>query len=89
MKVDKLSVNIYDTRAEMGAAAAKDIKNKFCELLETKPQINVIFAAAPNYDLHFVKIVPMQRRSALEGALSCHDVALEKGLASVDEDRLC
>jgi glucosamine-6-phosphate deaminase len=48
MKVDKLSVNIYDTRAEMGAAAAKDIKNKFCELLETKPQINVIFAAAPS-----------------------------------------
>lgn len=48
MKVDKLSVNIYDTRAEMGAAAAMDIKNKFCELLETKPQINVIFAAAPS-----------------------------------------
>lgn len=48
MKVDKFSVNIYDTRAEMGAAAAKDIKNKFCELLETKPQINVIFAAAPS-----------------------------------------
>jgi glucosamine-6-phosphate deaminase len=48
MKVDKLSVNIYDTRAEMGAAAALDIKNKFCELLETKPQINVIFAAAPS-----------------------------------------
>ncbi len=48
MKVDKLQVNIYDTRAEMGAAAAKDIKNKFCELLETKPQINVIFAAAPS-----------------------------------------
>lgn len=48
MKVDKLSVNIYDTRAEMGAAAAKDIKNKFCELLAIKPQINVIFAAAPS-----------------------------------------
>ena len=48
MKVDKLQVNIYETRAEMGAAAALDIKNKFCELLAKKPQINVIFAAAPS-----------------------------------------
>ena len=48
MKVDKLQVNVYDTRAAMGAAAARDIKNKFCELLATKPQINVIFAAAPS-----------------------------------------
>ena len=48
MKADKLQVNIYDTRAAMGAAAALDIKNKFCELLATKPQINVIFAAAPS-----------------------------------------
>ena len=48
MKVDQLQVNIYDTRAAMGAAAALDIKNKFCELLATKPQINVIFAAAPS-----------------------------------------
>ena len=48
MKVDKLQVNVYDTRAEMGAAAAVDIKNKLCELLAIKPQINVIFAAAPS-----------------------------------------
>ena len=48
MKVDKLQVNIYDTRAAMGAAAALDIKNKFCELLATKPQINVVCAAAPS-----------------------------------------
>ena len=48
MKVDKLSVKIFDTRAEMGAAAARDIKNKFCELLEKKSCIHVIFAAAPS-----------------------------------------
>ena len=48
MKVDTLSVRIFDTRAEMGAAAALDIKNKFCELLARKPSINVIFAAAPS-----------------------------------------
>ena len=48
MKVDQLEVRIFDTRAEMGAAAALDIKNKFCELLAKKPCINVIFAAAPS-----------------------------------------
>ena len=48
MKVDKLQVNIYDTRAQMGAAAAHDIKCTFCDLLAHKPQINVIFAAAPS-----------------------------------------
>ena len=48
MKVDKLEVRIFDTRAEMGAAAASDIKRKFCELLSEKPYINVIFAAAPS-----------------------------------------
>ena len=48
MRVDKLEVRIFDTRAEMGAAAAFDIKRKFCELLAEKQQINVIFAAAPS-----------------------------------------
>ena len=47
-KVDKLEVAAFDTRSEMGAAAAIDIKNKFCELLNNKESINVIFAAAPS-----------------------------------------
>ena len=48
MKVDKLEVRIFETRAEMGNAAAADIQRKFCELLREKPYINVIFAAAPS-----------------------------------------
>ena len=48
MKVDRLEVRVFDTRAQMGAAAALDIKTKFCELLAVKPHINVIFAAAPS-----------------------------------------
>ena len=48
MKVDRLEVKIFETRAEMGAVAAKEIKHKFCELLEQKEQIHVIFAAAPS-----------------------------------------
>ncbi|MBR5140818.1 MAG: glucosamine-6-phosphate deaminase, partial [Clostridia bacterium] len=46
--VDKLNVKIFDTRAKMGEAAALDIKNRFCELLSEKDEINVIFAAAPS-----------------------------------------
>ena len=60
MKADKLQVNVYDTRAAMGAAAARDIKNKFCELLATKPQINVIFAAAPSQNEVLASLVADQ-----------------------------
>ena len=48
MKVDKLQVEIYENRTLMGEAAAKAIKSKIAELLSTKPQINMIFAAAPS-----------------------------------------
>ena len=60
MKADKLQVNVYDTRAAMGAAAARDIKSKFCELLATKPQINVIFAAAPSQNEVLASLVADQ-----------------------------
>ena len=45
---DLLSVQIYDTRAEMGQAAAKDIKARILALLAEKETINMIFAAAPS-----------------------------------------
>lgn len=48
MKVDKLEVKIFETRKEMGAVAAADIKTRFRELLIEKDEINVIFAAAPS-----------------------------------------
>ena len=47
-KKDLLNVNIYDTRSEMGVAAARDIKAAILALLETKGSINMIFAAAPS-----------------------------------------
>ena len=47
-KKDFLSVQIHDTRAEMGAAAARDIKACILSLLEKKETINMIFAAAPS-----------------------------------------
>jgi glucosamine-6-phosphate deaminase len=47
-KKDLLNVNIYETRSEMGIAAAKDVKAAIFKLLETKDSINMIFAAAPS-----------------------------------------
>ena len=47
-KKDLLTVNAYETRAEMGTSAATDIKAKILALLQTKETINMIFAAAPS-----------------------------------------
>jgi glucosamine-6-phosphate deaminase len=45
---DKLTVNIYETRKEMGDAAAADIKACIAKMLSEKAEINMIFAAAPS-----------------------------------------
>lgn len=45
---DLLTVNIFETRADMGQAAAKDIKACMLSLLDTRETINMIFAAAPS-----------------------------------------
>lgn len=45
---DKLTVKAYDTRAEMGVAAAADIKACLLQLLSTQESVNMIFAAAPS-----------------------------------------
>lgn len=47
-KKDLLNVNIYDSRSEMGIAAAKDIKAAILAMLSEKETINMIFAAAPS-----------------------------------------
>ena len=68
-KKDLLSVNIYETRAEMGLAAASDIKSCILSLLEKKDSINVIFAAAPSqnevlFALASDKSIPWNRVNA-------------------------
>jgi len=45
---DALDVRIYENRTQMGQAAAEDIKVCILKLLETKEQLNMIFAAAPS-----------------------------------------
>lgn len=47
-KKDKLDVKIFDTRDEMGKAAADDIAAAINSLLSQKEEINMIFAAAPS-----------------------------------------
>lgn len=47
-EVDKLTVNQYNTREEMGKVAAKDVATKIKVLLKTKSEIVMIFAAAPS-----------------------------------------
>lgn len=45
---EKLLVQQYDTRKEMGKAAAETVAAKMNELLANKDYINVIFASAPS-----------------------------------------
>ena len=66
---DLLTVNIYNTRSEMGKAAGADIKACILSLLEKKDTINMIFAAAPSQNevlaaLVADKAIPWQRINA-------------------------
>lgn len=45
---DNLKVNVYESRDEMGRAAAADVKSAIIEALSEKETINMIFAAAPS-----------------------------------------
>lgn len=47
-KVDELLVRVYNTRDEMGKAAAYDVSSKIRELLIVRDIINIVFAAAPS-----------------------------------------
>lgn len=47
-KKDNLNVNIYKNRADMGAAAARDIIACIGRLFSEKETINMVFAAAPS-----------------------------------------
>ncbi len=64
-----LTTRVYETRAEMGAAAAKDIAAEIKRLLAAKDEINMIFAAAPSQNdvlacLREDKIIPWEKVNA-------------------------
>ena len=47
-KKDNLLIKKYETRDEMGKAAAQDAETVICRIIAEKGQINMIFAAAPS-----------------------------------------
>lgn len=69
IKKDKITVNVYDTRAEMGAAAAEDVAECIEKLLAEKETINMVFAAAPSQNDMLMNLaekdLPWERINAL------------------------
>ncbi len=65
-KIEKLPVYVYETRAEMGLAAAKDAAERINHIIEKNGVANVVFAAAPSqnelleellaYDIDWTKV---------------------------------
>jgi len=47
-KVEKLQVLVYETRAEMGQAAAQVVEQKIKQSIASKGEATVVFAAAPS-----------------------------------------
>ena len=67
--VDALTVKISDSRAEMGALAAAEIRETILALLANRDEINMIFAAAPSQNevlasLLTYKDIPWERINA-------------------------
>jgi glucosamine-6-phosphate deaminase len=48
IKAGKLRVKIYQTRKDMGNAAADEMTTVLKKLLEVKDEVNIVFAAAPS-----------------------------------------
>lgn len=69
MVKDNLTYEIFPTRREMGEKAAADVAATIKKLLETKPEIGMIFAAAPSQNefleaLVADKSIPWERINA-------------------------
>lgn len=56
-KSDKLNFKIYETRKEMGQAAAKEAAQVITALIAKKGEINMIFAAAPSQNEFLASLV--------------------------------
>ena len=47
LTVDRLAVEVYPRRAEMGRAAAFDVAARMRALMAKQPRVRMVFAAAP------------------------------------------
>lgn len=52
-----LTVKLFPTTQQMGRAAAADVAAKIAELMEQKPEINMIFASAPSQNEFLSRLV--------------------------------
>ena len=59
-KASLLEVQVYQTRAEMGSAAAELLKDKINELLSAQSYINIIFAAAPSQNEFLAALIKLK-----------------------------
>lgn len=59
-KYDELTLKKYDTRSEMGEAAAREAGAKIKELLAKKDYIRMIFAAAPSQNEFLTALIADQ-----------------------------
>ena len=55
-KVDKLSVEVYDNRTNMGISAAEQVSRKIKDIIAEKGSVNMAFAAAPSQDEFLVEL---------------------------------
>ena len=66
IKTEKLETYIYETRAQMGAAAAVAAASAIAELLKEKEYVNVIFAAAPSQNEMLEELLKRCREKGYE-----------------------
>ena len=58
---EQLTVKIYPDIRQMGCEAAKEVAEQICKLLESKTEINMIFAAAPRKKNFLSQLIRDQR----------------------------
>ena len=71
MKVDKLNIEIHETRQEMGESAAKAVAAKIREIQDSKEEINIIFASAPSQN-EFLEVLSREENIAWEKINAFH-----------------
>lgn len=69
--VDQLSVRVFDTRAQMGEAAAKAVSECIRSLLAKKEAITMIFAAAPSQN-EFLAALAADKSIDFTRITACH-----------------
>jgi glucosamine-6-phosphate deaminase len=57
---DALEVRVYDDRAALGRAAAAAVAARISEVLAGKPEVNIVFAAAPSQNEFLAALVEME-----------------------------